>query len=130
MLTSLSSKCSPCKIQTLKCVVFLVECTSGQPLGMENGKIKEQQYKASDQRHHHFRPTRARLNYPGFAWSPASSTPWIQVDLQMITTVYEIITQGQVSTLGTGYVKTFQVSYGYLENILTQYKINGTVKVF
>ena len=108
-----------------------LECSSGQPLGMESGTIKGPELTASS--FTHLKGARnARLNDPLSAWRAKAddTTPWIQVDLKVITTVNQIITQGKTIETLTGYVKTFEVSYGYMENNLIIHKVNGTVQVF
>ena len=108
----------------------ILDCNTSQPLGMKSGRIKITQLKASTRSHEDRTANNGRL-LNKYAWNPkdTDTTPWFQVDLQMLTTVTTIVTQGKSLDGVMGYVKTFQVSYGYMENDLRDYEVKGTVEV-
>jgi hypothetical protein len=98
---------------------------------MENGNIAPSAIESTPNFNNHGAKT-ARLNLLSRAWNPKTpQSSWIRVDFKVITTVLKIITQGQISDqFGTGWVKTFSVSYGYTDNMFKDYNINGSLKVF
>ena len=78
----------------LSAFIFLAECASPFPLGMENGKIKTTMVTGSTFESGH-KYQNGRLNGAG-SWVSKNedSNPHMQVDLTMITIILGVSTQG------------------------------------
>ena len=101
-----------------------IACSDGEPLGMADGTVTNEQITASSQRQG-FEPWRARLGNTQ-SWTAATqdpTSPWIQVDLNDIVVVIGIQTQGgHFTSSGLSYyiwVDTLQVQYGNEDTDLT-----------
>nr|Q58L90.1 RecName: Full=Venom prothrombin activator omicarin-C non-catalytic subunit; Short=vPA; AltName: Full=Venom coagulation factor Va-like protein; Contains: RecName: Full=Omicarin-C non-catalytic subunit heavy chain; Contains: RecName: Full=Omicarin-C non-catalytic subunit light chain; Flags: Precursor [Oxyuranus microlepidotus]AAX37266.1 factor V-like nonenzymatic subunit omicarin C [Oxyuranus microlepidotus] len=88
------------------------------PLGMESGAIKNSEITASSYKKtwwSSWEPFLARLNLEGGtnAWQPEvnNKDQWLQIDLQHLTKITSIITQGATSMTTAMYVKTFSIHY-------------------
>ncbi|XP_039183277.1 coagulation factor V isoform X1 [Crotalus tigris] len=88
------------------------------PLGMESGAIKNSEITASSYKKtwwSSWEPSLARLNLKGRtnAWQPKvnNKDQWLQIDLQQLTKITSIITQGATSMSTEMYVKTFSIHY-------------------
>ncbi|XP_034267842.1 coagulation factor V [Pantherophis guttatus] len=88
------------------------------PLGMESGAIKNSEITASSYKKtwwSSWEPFLARLNLKGRtnAWQPKvnNKNQWLQIDLQHLTKITSIITQGAKSMSTEMYVKTFSIHY-------------------
>ncbi|XP_025023004.1 coagulation factor V [Python bivittatus] len=88
------------------------------PLGMESGAIKNSEITASSYKTtwwSSWEPSLARLNLKGRtnAWLPKANNnyQWLQIDLQQLTKITSIITQGAKSMSTEMYVKTFSIHY-------------------
>ncbi|KAL7983436.1 hypothetical protein Chor_000312 [Crotalus horridus] len=88
------------------------------PLGMESGAIKNSEITASSYKKtwwSSWEPSLARLNLKGQtnAWQPKvnNKDQWLQIDLQQLTKITSIITQGATSMSTEMYVKTFSIHY-------------------
>uniref|UniRef100_A0A670Z6H1 F5/8 type C domain-containing protein n=1 Tax=Pseudonaja textilis TaxID=8673 RepID=A0A670Z6H1_PSETE len=88
------------------------------PLGMESGAIKNSEITASSYKKtwwSSWEPSLARLNLKGRtnAWQPKvnNKDQWLQIDLQHLTKITSIITQGATSMTTSMYVKTFSIHY-------------------
>ncbi|XP_038060290.1 EGF-like repeat and discoidin I-like domain-containing protein 3 [Patiria miniata] len=85
-----------------------VECSSPQPLGMEDGTIQDDRITASSILGTTYPARKARLNIDNgwAAWSN-DANPWIEVDLVQSTVVTGVTTQGGYGV----YVTAYKVSY-------------------
>ncbi|KAG8136756.1 hypothetical protein E2320_005314 [Naja naja] len=88
------------------------------PLGMESGAIKNSEITGSSYKKtwwSSWEPSLARLNLKGRtnAWQPKvnNKDQWLQIDLQHLTKITSIITQGATSMSTAMYVKTFSIHY-------------------
>ncbi|XP_038073385.1 lactadherin-like [Patiria miniata] len=86
------------------------ECSSPQPLGMEDGTIRDDRITASSILSNTYPAREARLNNDnGWAASSGDANPWIEVDLVQSTVVTGVTTQGTPG--GSWYVKRYNVAY-------------------
>ncbi|XP_038060001.1 lactadherin-like [Patiria miniata] len=84
----------------------VVECSSPEPLGLEDGTITDDHI-TSSRSHSRWPAKEGRLNYHG-GWKAYGSTdPWIEVDFVETTPVAGAITQGG----GEKYVTLYKVAY-------------------
>ena len=86
-------------------------------LGMEDGRIKDDQITASSEHNHAHGPTNARLNRPAQsgttgAWSSKTNdqNQWIQADLLLHQRVVGVILQGRADNYNQ-YVTKYKVAY-------------------
>ncbi|XP_038046744.1 lactadherin-like [Patiria miniata] len=93
-------------------------CSVGGPLGMEDGRIRNESITASSVwgNFTNHAPPRARLNTQGHAaaWVSAGNSdpnPWIQVDFVSMVTITGLITQGRGDQVDTQWVTEYQVTY-------------------
>ncbi|KAM6446565.1 coagulation factor V isoform 3-T3 [Liasis olivaceus] len=98
------------------------------PLGMESGAIKNSEITASSYKTtwwNSWEPSLARLNLKGRtnAWLPKANNnyQWLQIDLQQLTKITSIITQGAKSMSTEMYVKTFSIHYSDDDSIWKPY---------
>lgn len=86
------------------------QCNISVPLGMESGHISNQSITASSQ-YPRYPPWHARLN-TGSARSwyalPSDRNPWLQVDLEKLTWLKGVATEGKMFSL---FVKTYKLAY-------------------
>ncbi|XP_038059998.1 retinoschisin-like [Patiria miniata] len=106
------------------------ECSSPEPLGLEDGTITDDHITASSNQM--INPAReGRLNYNS-AWMAQwdDTNPWIEVDLIDSTVVRGVITQGYYKY--THYVTHYQVAYQKQPSSVREHVTdeNGDIKVF
>uniref|UniRef100_A0A665XG36 Coagulation factor VIII, procoagulant component n=1 Tax=Echeneis naucrates TaxID=173247 RepID=A0A665XG36_ECHNA len=127
---------------------WLVECTIGDyqlagmrakllvynphcifPLGMKSRRIEDSHITASDHIGN-WEPRLARLDQSGYinAWMGTDSTSWLQVDLQRVTLIHGIETQGVRSKLRDHYITFFTISYSLDQDTWFTYRGNSTRK--
>ncbi|XP_038060510.1 lactadherin-like [Patiria miniata] len=107
---------------------FGAECSSPQPLGMEDGTIQDKRITASSS-YSCCPASEARLDDNGWATSSVDANPWIEVDLVQSTVVSGVITQGDGR--GTWYVKRYVVAYQKQPSSDYEHvNRNGDIKVF
>ncbi|XP_038060475.1 lactadherin-like [Patiria miniata] len=100
------------------CRVGILICSVEEPLGMEDGRIKDERITASSfwQNDADYAPPKARLNTQRrpAAWCNDKTTddisPWIQVDFNGIVTITGLITQGRGDSPRQR-VEEYQVTY-------------------
>ncbi|XP_038060400.1 lactadherin-like [Patiria miniata] len=106
------------------------ECSSPQPLGMEDGTIHDDRFTASSS-YTHFPVSQARLNNNG-GWLAyrSDANPWIEVDLVEPTVVSGVITQGHHNQ--NWHVKKYKVAYKKQPSSDYEHVTdgNGNIKVF
>ena len=90
-------------------------CSKTPALGMESKAIQNSQITASSS-FPEFQAFKGRLNNNKYWVAENLTDPWIQVDLQDLTRVSGIITQG--SSNSSEWVKMLQIQYGRSEDIL------------
>ncbi|XP_038060862.1 lactadherin-like [Patiria miniata] len=102
------------------------DCSSPQPLGMEDGRIPNNSIKASSQ-WSCCPASNARLNNK-LRWNTLSSdaNPWIEVDLVESTVVTGIVTQG--SSVGS-FVTQYNVAYQKQHSSDREHVKDGTGKI-
>ncbi|XP_028407274.1 uncharacterized protein LOC114529904, partial [Dendronephthya gigantea] len=106
------------------------DCSSPEPLGMENKTIRDDQIDASSST---WTMLKGRLNLPsGAAWraNTDDNHPWFQVDFLMVTKVSAIKTQGEDSSNYERYMSHYTLSYCNDGFQFLKYKENGRVKIF
>ncbi|XP_038060477.1 retinoschisin-like [Patiria miniata] len=106
------------------------ECSSPQPLGMEDGTIKDDRITASSG-YDNYPATDGRLNNNnGWIAGSEDANPWIEVDLDEPTVVSGVITQRLASYFGL--VKKYKVSYKKQPSSDYEHVTdgNGNIKVF
>ncbi|XP_038059952.1 retinoschisin-like [Patiria miniata] len=106
------------------------ECSSPEPLGLENGTVTDDHITSSS--HQGNFPARdGRLNN-NVAWVAqwGDTNPWIEVDLIDSTVVCGVITQGYY--MYTHYVTQYQVAYQKQPSSVPEHVTdgNGDIKVF
>ena len=121
--------------------VFCLVCDV--PLGMENGRIKDNQITESgyiSNRTRVYSPEKGRLNNGALAWSPHTqdTNQWIQITLheaRYSTPVSGIVTQGEYET--NSWVKTYKIEYTtdgklwqYMMGADGQHKVLNTLSCF
>ncbi|XP_038059592.1 retinoschisin-like [Patiria miniata] len=85
---------------------YSLECSSPEPLGLEDGTITDDRMTASDH-NQNWPASKGRLNYNG-GWAARSLIdPWIEVDLIEASLIAGVITQGD----GDWYVTQYKVAY-------------------
>ncbi|KAF6725110.1 Neuropilin-2 [Oryzias melastigma] len=104
-------------------------------LGMESGKISDDQIKASSSFYdNRWLPRQARLNNYDNAWTPSedSNKEFIQVDLQFLKVLTGISTQGAISkeTLKSYYVTTFKLEVSTNGEDWMMYRHSKNHKIF
>uniref|UniRef100_A0A3P9L3A6 Neuropilin 2a n=1 Tax=Oryzias latipes TaxID=8090 RepID=A0A3P9L3A6_ORYLA len=104
-------------------------------LGMESGKISDDQIKASSSFYdNRWSPRQARLNNYDNAWTPSedSNKEFIQVDLQFLKVLTGISTQGAISkeTLKSYYVTTFKLEVSTNGEDWMMYRHSKNHKIF
>ncbi|XP_038051055.1 EGF-like repeat and discoidin I-like domain-containing protein 3 [Patiria miniata] len=108
----------------------LAECSSLQPLGMEDGTIQDDHITASSIWSTTYPARKARLNIDnGWAASSDDANPWIEVDLFQSTVVSGVTTQGA----GRGsHVTAYKVAYKKQPSSDREHVTdgNGNIKVF
>ncbi|XP_022083709.1 retinoschisin-like [Acanthaster planci] len=90
----------------------IVECSTPQPLGMEDGTITDSQISASSSQTY-FNAREARLNV-GASWAARSTdtNPWIEVDLGESRVVSGVTTEGYAYQTSVCYCVTkYKVAY-------------------
>ncbi|XP_038061700.1 lactadherin-like, partial [Patiria miniata] len=124
--------CEPAEHNTGKKHVWTVymvsQCSSPQPLGMENGTIQDDRITASSSRYR-CPSGDARLNNEN-RWKPLNDTnSWIEVDLVESTVVTGVITQGSGRKW---YVTAYKVAYKKQPSSDFEHVTdgNGNIKVF
>ena len=97
-------------------------------LGLARGTIPDSDITASSVLNSDSHPYYARLGNHK-AWIPYDNHPWIQVNLQKVTNITAIATQGfQSDRIPSSYVTWYYLSYGDDGNAWVNYTIQG-VKV-
>ncbi|XP_038060228.1 EGF-like repeat and discoidin I-like domain-containing protein 3 [Patiria miniata] len=107
----------------------LAECSSPQPLGMEDGTIQGDRITASGS-YTCCRAYYGRLNHDkGWTTSSGEANPWIEVDLVQSTVVTGVTTQGDGSD---SFVTAYKVAYKKQPSSDREHVMdgNGNIKVF
>ncbi|XP_038060588.1 EGF-like repeat and discoidin I-like domain-containing protein 3 [Patiria miniata] len=106
------------------------ECSSPQPLGMEDGTIQDDRITASSS-NNGYPATDGRLNnHNRWLTGRADGNPWIEVDLVRSTVVTGVTTQG--SPGGSWYVMRYKVAYQQQPSSQRKHVTDGNrdIKVF
>lgn len=105
-------------------------------LGMENGKISDNQITASSEYDVTTGAPNARLNFRARdglagAWSPRASdqSQWLQVDLQRFINITGISTQGREGCVCNQFVKSYTISFSDDGKKFQSHKPGGVLKV-
>ena len=108
----------------------------GYPIGMENGKITDDNIVASSWQEpfHAFRPEAGRLNNDDGVWCPntlgeVDKEYFIQVEFPARYNVCAVATQGS-PLYKTDWVSKYRIQYSMDGENFTLYTENGTVKVW
>lgn len=108
----------------------------GYPIGMENGKIPDDNIVASSWQEpfHAFRPEAGRLNNDDGVWCPntlgeVDKEYYLQVEFPARYNVCAVATQGS-PLYKTDLVKKYRIQYSMDGENFTLYTENGTVKVW
>ena len=119
------------------CVSCLSACTGNEALGLETGRILDQQITASSSRDKNASPARARLlsvlaaaSGRTGAWSAKTNdqSQWLQVDFGRNVKITKVATQGRQDV--DEWVKTFTLAYSVDGSSNFQpYQVNDVDKV-
>lgn len=108
----------------------------GYPIGMENGKIPDDNIVASSWQEpfHSFRPEAGRLNNDDGVWCPntlgeADKEYFLQVEFPARYNICAVATQGS-PLYNTDWVKKYRIQHSMDGENFTLYTENGTVKVW
>ena len=114
----------------------LADCKDAGKLGLENGRIRDGQVRASSNYDSNHRAQNGRLNFIAHngrtgAWSAKVNdiNQWLQVDLEQLTVITGISTQGRADSGSNQFVKTYIVSYSNDSAQFQPYKEQNQIKV-
>lgn len=101
-----------CRFSHYFCYFTVHRCSV--TLGLEDKRISDGAFTASNSYDQHHRPSLGRLNLLGNgkdvgAWCPRVKNQWLQIDLGDITAVTKVATQGRYNTEDR--VRTYKLSY-------------------
>ena len=118
----------------ISCYLIPLDCEDSKPLGMENGKISDEQITSSSDWRDNHGPANGRLNFVASngrtgSWSSGTNdvNQWLQVDFQRSTIITGISTQGRQDHYQ--FVKSYTISFSDDEKCFNEYKTGGTLKV-
>ncbi|CAB4026958.1 Hypothetical predicted protein [Paramuricea clavata] len=114
-----------------------IDCTKPGKLGLENGRIRDRQVRASSNYDSNHRAQNGRLNFIAHngrtgAWSAKYNNvnQWLEVDLEQLVVITGICTQGRADSCCNQFVKTYIISYSMDGVVFQAYKEQNQVKVF